>query len=54
MEEPLCTYALYTKFKALSEKLTMPQEELIVEFRDVLSELDVVYRETWKLILDFF
>eukprot|EP00347_Sterkiella_histriomuscorum_P021106 403335230 len=54
MEEPLCTNRGYKKFKKVCEKLySDPPETILSQIRSIISEMQPVYQETWKLILHF-
>lgn len=55
MNEPLCTFLAYPKFKKLCDKLYKTDENSIVEeLRLIFGEMDPIYQATWKFILHFF
>ena len=54
MEEPLCTFQLYPKFKKLCETLDQdPKQEatMIESLKELMWELDAVHVTTWKFLL---
>ncbi|CDW76821.1 rho gtpase-activating protein 1-like isoform 2 [Stylonychia lemnae] len=55
MEEPLCTYKGYKKFKKICERLYLDSiDKIIKHIQQVISEMEPVYQQTWKFILHFF
>jgi hypothetical protein len=55
MEEPLCTFQRYMKFKSIS--LLVPTEKLediIMMIAEVIYSMDPVYIATWRGTLEFF
>jgi hypothetical protein len=55
MEEPLCTYQRYEKFKSISVLVpTEKLEDIIMMIAEVIYSMDPVYIATWRGILEFF
>lgn len=44
MDEPLCTYLRYERFKSISERIGKENEQdTLNSVKEVISEMDIVY-----------
>lgn len=58
MDEPLCTFTHYSKFKYLCEQLNTNNKieinHLIDSLKEIFQAMDPVYLATWRLIAQLF